>query len=883
MPDSGYREVEIHIRKQAADGTYPIAMRVPDEDRRADGVFNPPYTDEEVDRALTWMEQGLFDAAYVQELGASLFRALFVGDLGAIYAASRQGRAPLRLRLIADAPSVARIPWELLYDPDRGRFLALEGPVVRGASSTAATRPLSVKPPLRILVVDAFPRGVLKVQSQVETDGIRQALDKLVRRRRIRIETLPHATMRTLQNTLREAADPEDPRPFHVLHFIGHGRYDRDSGRTVLLFEGERGEVDEVDADRLVDVLGPFDLKLIFLNACQSLQSSALDLTRGFAPKLLESGVPAVIGMQVTVLDEVAVQFSRDFYEGLADNRPVDVALADARVHVRGTERRRKADLGIPACYLRTATGQILDIQRPERVPLTRETWRPWLRQRAGPAAAAAVGALLTVATAANLITGQGVGPWLQSVFAGRAPMPASFNVAVAEFSTRSADGRVEPGEKAGLAEKVHVALDGDLKALGGATASEAPFDVDVWTPAQTGRLTGTWWQWWRPKDPARAAQELADAIKADVIVHGILEVDAGVTRLTPQFYLSRRKLVGYADELAGLHEFGGPIPQLGSPENETTRLGLIAGVQARMRPLAHFIRGLDRYTVGRFDEADYYFEQADLSGGWDDPRDKGVLYLFRGNTAGKLAAGGSGSFERARDFYARVPQGDRAYARAQLGLAEILFQTSGAAGGCQVGNVDLARLREAADTFSRGKQSAIQSGPAIVGTRAAYSLGRVHLCLALAVRDAEHRVDPRELANARIEFGVVVADRARLDASASPGQREVLQDLAAEARGQLALTFLVGDESNDQDPYHSALREFDEAIHLTRHNDRKASYHVWKAHIYLDLDKCPEADQALKSAATAYDDAIKRDKKPPDQRHEKWHEQVETRRDRAC
>ena len=41
-----------------------------------------------------------------------------------------------------------------------------------------------------------------------------------------------------LQNKLREAANPEDPRPFHVLHFIGHGEFDAQDRRTILLFEG---------------------------------------------------------------------------------------------------------------------------------------------------------------------------------------------------------------------------------------------------------------------------------------------------------------------------------------------------------------------------------------------------------------------------------------------------------------------------------------------------------------------------------------------------------------------------------------------------------------------------------------------------------------------
>ena len=466
MPTSEFRDFEIYIGKQAADGTCSVTMRVAAESRLVNGEFSSPYADAEVTRALAWMEQGLFDAAYVREFGAKLFQALVVGPLKAVYDGSRQtSPTPLRYRLIVDAPSVARIPWELLYDPHREVFLALEGTFVRSVAGPEPSRPLVVKPPLRILVVDAFPQGVLEVQNQVETSGIQQALADLVRRRRVEVETLPHATLRKLQNALREAANPEQPRPFHLLHFIGHGRHDPDAGRTVLLFEDEQGQIDEVDAETLVNVLRPYDLKLVFLNACQSIQSSALDVAQGFAPALLASGIPAVIGMQVTVLDAVAVQVSREFYAALADNRPVDAALADARRLVRGTQQRRKADLGIPVCYLRGETGQILDLQPPQRPRLTRETWRPWLREQTTVGRVAG-GVVTLVGLVASVLQIVGV---LPPLFSTPVPMTGDLNVAVAQFSGLDARGRVVDSEEARrLAKTTYDLLGEELEPLKG-------------------------------------------------------------------------------------------------------------------------------------------------------------------------------------------------------------------------------------------------------------------------------------------------------------------------------------------------------------------------------------------------------------------------------
>ena len=158
--------------------------------------------------------------------------------------------------------------------------------------------------------------------------------------------TLSHTTLEKLQNALREAADPTHPHPFHILHFIGHGAYDPVTHGTVLLFEDERGQIDAVDPAALVDVLRPFDLKLVFLNACQSAQSSALDLAQGFAPVLLANGIPAVIGMQTSVLDEEAASFARRFYEALADNQPVDAALTGARHSRAGAACRARLRWG---------------------------------------------------------------------------------------------------------------------------------------------------------------------------------------------------------------------------------------------------------------------------------------------------------------------------------------------------------------------------------------------------------------------------------------------------------------------------------------------------------------------------------------------------------
>ena len=127
MPAPEYADFEIHIRRDSGDGLNPVSVRVPSKDLRAEGTLRLPYGDAEVSRSLAWMEQGRLDTPQVKQFGAGLFEALFQGAIKEVYDGSRQSNgARLRYRLICDAPAVARIPWEFLYDPARSSFLALK-------------------------------------------------------------------------------------------------------------------------------------------------------------------------------------------------------------------------------------------------------------------------------------------------------------------------------------------------------------------------------------------------------------------------------------------------------------------------------------------------------------------------------------------------------------------------------------------------------------------------------------------------------------------------------------------------------------------------------------------------------------------------------------
>ena len=64
--------------------------------------------------------------------------------------------------------------------------------------------------------------------------------------------------------------------------------------------------------------------------------------------------MPAVVAMQYEITDGAAIEFSRDFYEALADSLPVDAAVTEARAAV---SMDSMLEWGTPVLYMRSPDG----------------------------------------------------------------------------------------------------------------------------------------------------------------------------------------------------------------------------------------------------------------------------------------------------------------------------------------------------------------------------------------------------------------------------------------------------------------------------------------------------------------------------------------------
>jgi CHAT domain len=273
----------------------------------------------------------------IKDPGRSLFTALLgTGEVGGRYRSSVDRAADrdeqLRIAARIDAPELAALPWEAMYDEAAGGYVCRRHQLVRHVPLAVAAPPRPVKPPLRILGVLSAPRGMHPMNTQAEREQLRRALAEPMRNGQVEVKWAPSATWAGLHDLLLAA-------PWHVIHFVGHGEFDpaRDAG--VLYLTCEDGSADPVQASSFAGLLRqarPMP-PLIVLNSCRSASSSTGDLFPGIAAALTRSGVPAVAAMQYSITDNAAVAFAREFYTALARGRRVDDGVSAGRAGILGT------------------------------------------------------------------------------------------------------------------------------------------------------------------------------------------------------------------------------------------------------------------------------------------------------------------------------------------------------------------------------------------------------------------------------------------------------------------------------------------------------------------------------------------------------------------
>jgi hypothetical protein len=302
--------------------------------------------------------------AALEHLGAALFDALFPRKIARAFERAYEDLpegAELRLKLTILPPELGDLPWELLYDPDVGAFLAARAtlPIVRMIESGTPSASLLARRPLRVLQVQANPKDVASLDLAGSEAAIRAALGGAGE-----VTVLRSATPASLQAALRQGG-------FHVLHVDSHGYFDAEANSGYLLLETADAGMMSVSADQLASILDGSSVRLVLLAACQTAAQSQARRFSGLAQYLMRtvSRLPAVLAMQFVIPDQTAIAFFGEFYRALAEGFPVDAAVVEGRKAILASAGERP-DWATPVLFLRVEDGDILREER-EAPPAT--------------------------------------------------------------------------------------------------------------------------------------------------------------------------------------------------------------------------------------------------------------------------------------------------------------------------------------------------------------------------------------------------------------------------------------------------------------------------------------------------------------------------------
>jgi len=355
MDYRSFADLEIRLMKEEKQG-YPIEITLNKQEEWPRHYISPDI--------LEWQA-----SSNVEESGQQLFELLINPEIQPVWAkvAGRYPQRRIRLRIDETAPELHTIPWELLREQNEGqppqtiaamdstpfsRYIAGQGPI---------GLPI-LKRPIKILVAISNPNNLDRYKNLVPIDVDKewQLLQEVTQDiPDIEIDQLPQpCTLSDLEERLRQG--------YHILHFVGHGLFNRRSQTAALVMADRNNKANLVRTDVLaellarqlanIDIEADDKLRLIVLASCQTATRSPFDAFCGVAPALVQAGVPAVLAMQDNVPIITARTFSQHFYKQLLQHGQVDLAVNEAR---SALITAKQPGFEIPVLFLQLPSGQL--------------------------------------------------------------------------------------------------------------------------------------------------------------------------------------------------------------------------------------------------------------------------------------------------------------------------------------------------------------------------------------------------------------------------------------------------------------------------------------------------------------------------------------------
>ncbi|MBN1875150.1 MAG: CHAT domain-containing protein [Anaerolineae bacterium] len=318
---------------------------------------------------------------------------IFTGQINKAYIraetlAETQTEKRLRFRLWIDndAAELHALVWERLHYPTSGgeRRLATSAdrPFSRYIGLTQSEPGPVTERPARMLFAISNPANLEKyslksLNVEQELKNLMGALGDLHQLTNLEVTVMPGRTsissplLTQLENAGYQVQDGPTTidnvidmlargQGYHILHYLGHGQFNRHRNQSALFFEDSIGSVEQIREMELAGWLQDAGQlpHLIFLAACESAKRVPGERNPfvGLAPRLIAAGVPAVVAMQDFLPVDAARILTHYFYRSLLDHGIVDKAMNQTRMMLA----RNNTDLwSIPVLFMRLKEGRL--------------------------------------------------------------------------------------------------------------------------------------------------------------------------------------------------------------------------------------------------------------------------------------------------------------------------------------------------------------------------------------------------------------------------------------------------------------------------------------------------------------------------------------------
>ena len=356
----------------------------------------------------------------LHDVGVELFNKLFAANnlTRRMWFEAARRLSDVRVEIVTDAEGATALPWELLRDPDTDTVLALHAQAFVRAAPKVSRKPLMLEPQtsIRILLVICRPSGGDDVPFRSVASRLLKSLSAEARAV-FQLEVLRPPTFAQLAKVLSDAKSAG--KPYHVVHFDGHGVYGlpdilpvdmskltyRVAGpQGFLLFESDtttnRREL--VHGTRLGELLVQTNVPLLVLNACRSAHAApataddaqpdaddaapAVDeddpnaKVRAFgslAQQVMLTGVGGVVAMRYNVYVVTAAQFGAELYRALVQGRSLGEAVSRGRKDLHAqpvreiVQKLTLQDWLVPVVYEAQATQVFQPATTAHALPIT--------------------------------------------------------------------------------------------------------------------------------------------------------------------------------------------------------------------------------------------------------------------------------------------------------------------------------------------------------------------------------------------------------------------------------------------------------------------------------------------------------------------------------